>query len=104
MSYTGNEDNSIDLEEASELTQNFRDNSASGTTIGHYFGKTRINAITAQDDCVGIRIYYGQTTTGQKQLVIVGVDSNGDDLYEGLLADKSQPCPSACSAANPLNS
>lgn len=104
MSFTGNEDNSITLSAAAAITKNYRDSVTSGTTIGHYFGKSAIQAILNQTNCVGIRVYYAIDETGKKQLVITGVDSSENDLYTGLLADRSACCPTHCSTANPLNS
>lgn len=104
MSFTGNEDHSITLSEAAHLTKNYRDSVSTGSTIAHYFGKDAINAILAQEECVGIRIYYGLKDNGEKQLVICGVKANKDDLYQGELAERSVPCPADCSTSNPLNS
>lgn len=104
MTYTGKEDHSISLEDASHLTKNYRDNNPPDATIAHYFGKDAITAILTQNDCVGIRIYYAQKDDGTKQLVLTGVDASGNDLYNGVLAEKSYLCPSYCAADNPLNS
>jgi hypothetical protein len=103
MTFTGNEDHSISLQEASEWTKNYR-NANPGQTLAHYFGQSAITAILNQAGCVGIRIYYALDTEGTKQLIITGVDSNGNDLYNGLLADRSHRCPPVCGTANPLNS
>lgn len=104
MSFTGNEDQEITLSEASALTANYRAASASTAVLGHYFGKTIINDILAQEDCVGIRIYYALTSTGEKQLVLVGVDEDENDLCDGVLGDKSFLCPPICGTSNALNS
>lgn len=104
MSFTGNEDHSITLQEASEWTANYRETISQGDTIAHFFGKTAINAILAQSNCVGIRIYYALDANGAKHLVITGVDSSENDLYNGLLAERSKQCPTNCSAPNSLNS
>ena len=107
MSFTGNEDHSITLDDASEMTKNYRDANPDDIK-GHFFGKAAIQAILDQDQCVGIRIYYGISTGSttnppQKQLIVVGVLENQDDLYNGSIADKSMICPPACSTGNPLN-
>jgi hypothetical protein len=104
MAFTGTEDHTISLADASAMTQNFRNTlTSSAGTIAHFFGKAAIEAILAQEDCVGIRIYYGLNATQEKQLIVVGADANEDDLYKGLLAEKSLLCPSCCSSPNPLN-
>ena len=104
MSFTGHEDHSITLQEASEWTANYRDASAAGSTIAHFFGKDAIQAILNQSNCVGIRIYYALDEEGAKQLIVVGANSAENDLYTGLLAEKSKKCPTYCSTSNPLNS
>lgn len=104
MSFTGNEDHSISLADAAQLTKNYRDNNPTDATLAHYFGEKAILKILAQEECVGIRIYYAQTDDGTKQLVITGVKADGDDMYEGKLADRSYLCPPDCSSLNPLNS
>lgn len=92
----------IDLTDASKLTANYRLNSP-GQTLGHAFGRRQMLDLLNQNNCEGFRIYYGLNETGEKQLVITGIDINGNDLYEGLLLDRSQICPSVCSSSNPLN-
>lgn len=103
MAFTGNENHDISLSTAAQWTKNYRDTISTGQIIAHYFGKTAIQAIINQSGCVGIREYYALDDTGKKQIIIVGVDVNGNDLYEGLLAERSLTCPLDCSAANPLN-
>ncbi|MCC6369602.1 MAG: hypothetical protein IT236_01215 [Bacteroidia bacterium] len=104
MSFTGHEDHSITLAEASEWTANYRATISSGGTIAHFFGKDAIQAILDQSGCVGIRIYYAIDDLGNKQLVLVGANADENDLYEGLLADRALACPINCSSPNPLNS
>jgi hypothetical protein len=104
MPFTGNEDHLISLTTAAALTKGYRDTVAATATIAHYFGKAAIMDLLNQENCVGMRVYYGiDTTTGAKKLVLTGVDAEENDLYEGMLLDKSMPCPTNCSSANPLN-
>ncbi|MFN6036942.1 MAG: hypothetical protein ACK452_00615, partial [Bacteroidota bacterium] len=63
-----------------------------------------IESILSQEGVVGIRIYYGLNDIGEKQLIITGVDSDENDLYNGQLAERSLKCPPNCSSNNPLNS
>lgn len=104
MSFTGNENHNISLIEASELTANFRNGKPVGTIIGQFFGKTAIQNILDQQDCVGIRIYYAQDDNNIPKLVLVGVKANQDDIHNGLIAEFGKPCPQMCGTTNPLNS
>lgn len=85
------------------MTKRFRDTIASGDTIAHYFGKAAIAGILNQDGCVGIRLYYALNAESEEHLVAVGVNADGNDLYNGVLAERTYTCPEYCSASNPLN-
>lgn len=102
MTFTGNENHDISLQEASQWTANYR-NANPGQTKGHYFSSNAIKAVLAQTGCVGMRIYYANTDTGTKQLVIVGVAADGNDLVNGLILDRSVLCPPDCGNSNSLN-
>jgi hypothetical protein len=49
-----------------------------------------------------IESYYALDENGKQQLIIVGVDSNENDLYEGVIAERSIPCPPKCANGSPL--
>lgn len=102
MSFTGNENHEISLAAAAILTENYR-NQNPNATLGGFFGKTAIEAILAQPGCVGIR-YYNAIDNNEPTLVLVGVDANQNDLYNGPLAEFSKPNPPYTSISNPLNS
>jgi hypothetical protein len=102
MTFNPNVNNLIELEAAAELTANFRRIFPNAITANAY-GKRDMLSLLAQDDCEGFRIYNGIDDLGAQQLVIVAVDGDGNDLHRGILLDNSQPCPSVCSSANPLN-
>lgn len=70
MSLTGNEDHDISLETASDWTANYRATISGGEILGNYFGKTAIQAILDQDDCIGIRIYYAINGDDEKGLLL----------------------------------
>lgn len=103
MSFTGNEDHNIPLSTAANWTKNYR-TANPGSTKGHFFGKDAIQAILTQNNCVGMRIYYALDETGKKQLIVVGTDASENDLFNGLLAERSIDCPPTCGINNPLNS
>ncbi len=104
MSFTGREDHSISLATAAAWTENFRRTIEPTDIKGHFFGKDAIQAILNQSTCVGIRIYYALDENSAKHLIVVGVSADERDLYNGLLAERSIPCPPFCGGDNPLNS
>ncbi len=44
------------------------------------FDRADIDAVLAQRDCVAIRIYYGMDTSNKVHAIIVGVNSNNQDI------------------------
>jgi hypothetical protein len=104
MNYTGNENHDITLQEAALLTEKFRSIFPQQAIIAEYFGKSAIESVLDQANCVGLRIYYGLSTALVPRLVIVGVVSNGDDMTDGIILELGRSCPPDCSSANALNS
>ncbi len=104
LQYTGKEDHSITLEEASNLTQNFQLQASPDQVIAGYFGKEAILAILSQESAVGMRCYYALDADGISHLVIVGVNAKGNDMTDGLLAQRMTKCPPYCPELNELNS
>lgn len=96
MQFNGNEDHSITPDEAGNLTRNYRANTVEGAIKAEFFGKDVIQNILIQENCVGIRVYYGQNDNGTPVLVLVGADANGNDLTQGIIAEKGLPCPPFC--------
>lgn len=101
MSFTGNEGKQITLEEGALLTQRYRD-SGESTTKGLFVGRTHLEAILAQADCKGVRMYLGKNANLEPELVLVGADSNENDML-GMIVDNVFRCPPCGSVANPLN-
>jgi hypothetical protein len=104
MAFTGNEAEQISLATAAAWTANYRAVAPAGAPLAHFFGKNIILQILDQEGCKGIRIYFAKDDDGKKQLVIVGADAEENDLYEGIIAERSIWCPPVCSTPNPLNS
>lgn len=102
MSFTGKENHDFTLAEAAEWTKRYRDANP-GATKGHFFGKDAIQAVLNQSGCVGIRLYYALDEKNAKQLIMVGVKSDETDMYEGLIKERSIPCPPICGGENSLN-
>ncbi len=104
MSFTGDENHSLTLIKAAEMTARFRHSVPAGSKIGGFFGRNAIEAILAQNGCVGIRYYYGLDSNNKPVIILVGVTSDENDLHSGELAEISFPCPEYCATNNPLNS
>jgi hypothetical protein len=104
MAFTGNEDQHISLDKAAELTRNYRQSAETGAILGGYGSKYSVSRILDQPGCVGLRIYYAMEDNGNHQFVIVGVNANGDDLYDGEIMEHIITCPPICPKANPLTS
>ncbi|TXK49109.1 hypothetical protein FVR03_06920 [Pontibacter qinzhouensis] len=101
--FNGSEGGEIDLATAKALTQNYRDKQNDPDVVkAHFFGREVLERLLAQKDCVGARMYYGLDEEGKKQLILVGVDANGTDLEDGIILDKSSPCPPNCSVGSSL--
>ena len=99
--YNGSEGDAITLDEAAALTANYRESLADTveTVKAHFFGRNILQQILDQENCVGIRMYYGLDENGGKQLVLVGVDPAGQDMEAGLIADRSRVCPPDCTVS-----
>ena len=96
----------ISLEDASTLTQNYRDQFPPETPfiLGEMFDNSSIQRILDQVGCSSLRIYYGLKTDNSQCLILVGVDTDGNDLYEGYLTENGLGSPPYGSTSNPLNS
>jgi hypothetical protein len=104
MAFNGREGEQITLATAAELTANYRNQMQSGEVKGYFIGKEHLNNVLAQTDCEGIRIYFGMDEHDVKVLVLVGATATEDDLHNGIILDRSVPCPSRCGRSNSLNS
>ncbi|MCH8954332.1 hypothetical protein IIA28_03280 [candidate division KSB1 bacterium] len=104
ITFTGREDHSISLEDASKMTRNFQLQTAPDQIIGGFFGKDAVLAIILQEGAVGLRYYYGLNDEGTPHIILIGVNADGNDMTDGLLAERSTMCPPHCPEFNDLNS
>lgn len=102
MAFTGNEDHTITLGEGAALTKEFRKKYPSQPK-GYFFSKDTLESILAQNDCVGIRFYFGAGINGTLKLVFVGAKANEDDILD-IVGDGGNMCPPMCGRSNELNS
>ena len=78
--------------------------------MAHFLGRNVIEKILAQPGCVGIRTFHGLNELGIKQLILVGVDVNGNNILEvdtinhngqktkvkGVITSGGKICPPYC--------
>jgi len=78
--------------------------------MAHFMGRDIIDAILAQPGCIGIRTFHGLNEIGIRQIVLVGVDKEGNNILEfdtldengntskriGIVADQNRVCPPYC--------
>ena len=103
--FTGHEDQEVSFEDGAVLTARWREENP-GAKKGGYFSRDSINELLAQDDCVGIRIYYALNGSGEMAMVVVGVTSDENDQIgeEFVCIDNDFACPPYCADDNILNS
>ncbi len=101
MAFNGSEGKFITLSEGADLTGEFRSSNPT-QPLAYFFGRDKLEELLAQDNCMGIRIYFGEKNNSL-QLVLVSADDNQDDLLDKIL-DKGSTCPPYSSTSNDLNS
>lgn len=101
MAFNGSEGEFITLSEGADLTSEFRSSNPS-QPLAYFFGRDKLEELLAQDNCMGIRIYFGEKNNSL-QLVLVSADDNQDDLLDKIL-DYGAEFPPYTSTSNDLNS
>ena len=92
-------DYTITLSAASTMTASFR-SSYPNVKKGGAFDKKAIEDVIDQSGCTGLRYYFGKDDHGELCLVIVGIDSSGNDMTGGEIRERAWPCPPIC--GNPV--
>ena len=97
--------NTIDLATAQEWAKTWIANPDT-TVKAHLIPQDNITQLMASQDCQDIRAYLGMDGDGVARLMLVAVDSNGNDLIdeaEGYyIYDFTEPCPPKCDVNSPL--
>ena len=101
MEFNGSEGGQIPQNDAID-TRRYR-NQNPGDVLGHFMGRDILLQILNQAGCMGIRTYYGIDANNEKQIVMVGADTDTNDMTNGIIADLSTPCPHTCPISS-LNS
>ena len=99
---TGEENHSITIAEAKNFVQNYRKDNDENTMKGGYFSGDIYERILDQEGCVGITCYFASKPNGTPTIVLVGVNSKGDDMVSGIIGQNIIPCPPYCSPDSAL--
>ena len=93
----------ISLNDAKTLTHAFQNSSRfTNDTISCKFDKDDILDILDQDECVELRVYNALDDSGNMTNVLVGVDSNGEDMTTGPIVDIALRCRPHCPTTSVL--
>lgn len=93
VAFTGKENHSITIAEARHFVWNFRKDKEEDVIKGGYFSREIYEKILSQEGCVGIRYYFAVAISGTPTIVMVGVDSRGNDQINGVVGDDMLLCP-----------
>ena len=97
MSLENNSGEIISKEEAKVFISAFK-NKYPNEVTAFFIGKTNVEKILKQADCIGIRIYNGYNTAASKMnQVLLGVNSNEEDMSDGIIMERLYTCPPYCS-------
>ncbi|HET6991512.1 MAG TPA: hypothetical protein VFJ43_09325 [Bacteroidia bacterium] len=103
MAFTGNEGEDFPMEIAAKWTANYRAQNPKGIKA-HFFGEKILMRAIREKHCIGLRMYYALDDEGMQQIIVVGVDKQGNDLCSGIVMDRAVPCPPYCDGGgSPLN-
>lgn len=92
----------ITLNEAKSMTHAFQNSTiGSNQTFAGLVDKTNLLTLLNQEGCTGLRIYNALNDDGKITFVLVGVNSNNEDMTNYIL-DKIVACPNICPNDSPL--
>lgn len=102
MSLDRNSSAVISLGEAVDFTHSFQLQNPDATK-SFFAGSDKLKMILDQEGCIGIRMYNGyDTMTASANLVLVGVDAEGEDISTGVILERLILCPHVCPKSSPL--
>lgn len=95
-------DHDIGLTEAREMVGRWK---RANPDKAHAAAVTReaVERVMNQPGCVGARCYYGLNADGTMSLIMIGVDIDGNDMDEGAMAERFEPCPPFCAIDSALD-
>ena len=106
MKNTEQENYFISFEEGASMTQRYRDSMQPSQIKGGFISKEDLIALLNQNDCNGIRVYFGLNENNGQELVFAAVNDFGNDIIgeNKLCIGNMSKCPPNCGASNILNS
>ncbi len=97
--------NTIKLEQAQEWAASWRSN-PNNTVKAFLIPNIDITQLLAEKGVQDVRAYVGIDDNNEQKLMLVGVDSEGNDLIDEangqFIYDFTQPCPKKCDINSPL--
>ena len=96
MAFTGNEGEMVPLDQAAEWTANYRNSDHFDGVNAMFYGKNKLMSLLNQRGCVGIRIYKAIDEKGNPIMVLVGADSNQNDMTGQYILERGFGCPPYC--------
>src|SRR2546423_13093659 len=107
----------ISLQDAVDLTSQYRSyketilatayRNQNVLPVCETFDRDTLDRLLAQTDCQKIRIYLSMDTNYKVKIVVVGVDSNDEDILtknSEVIGEDGYRCPTQCPPPSPLNS
>lgn len=97
----------IPLSTAAIWTKNWRERKVIEDINGYFIPMNDINEAKAESGADNMRGYLAIDENGVDHLLLVGVDSKGNDMIDELkgqfVYDHTKPCPQQCGNGNVLN-
>lgn len=87
--FTGKENHAITVAEAVVFIRDYKNNYGQDAQAGCFFDKRVVKSLIDQPGAVGMRYYYGYSSSGEEQLVLVGADAARNDLIDSQLVKAS---------------
>lgn len=93
----------ISKDDAKALIDRYQSNHT-GTKKAFLYDKDLItDMLNDASECVGMRIYLAQKSNSDLCVVLVGTDSDGNDLTDYTILQHGTSCPSICPANSYFN-
>lgn len=86
----------ITHQEATTMMDKYKETTGDEDVRAVSYGANHYNNILAQAGCIGIANYFGLDNNDKQTLVLVGIDSNGNGMWGGIILELGIRCPPFC--------